>query len=369
MQYFPPALEKLVEQFARLPGIGRKTAQRLAFFVLSLPEEDAAAFADAIVGAKAAIHCCPVCQNFSEGDGLCPVCQDPKRDTSVICVVADPKDVVAMERSREYPGLYHVLHGVISPMNHVGPDDIRVKELVDRVAKGDVREVIMATNPDTEGEATAMYLSRLLKPAWPTASRWAAIWSTPTTPPSCAPWRAGGRCRMRRVLVIGCPGAGKSTLTRALAETLGLPAVYLDRLWWKSGWINRTRAEFEARLDAALAGDAWVMDGNYLRTLPRRLERCDAVLFLDYPRRLCLFRALRRILRWRGRTRPDMAEGCPERLDPAFIRWIWDFHRTQRPRVLELLDGWKGEAHIFRSPAQCAAFLAQQKNQNTPGTE
>ena len=150
MQYFPPALEKLVEQFARLPGIGRKTAQRLAFFVLSLPEEDAAAFADAIVGAKAAIHCCPVCQNFSEGDGLCPVCQDPKRDTSVICVVADPKDVVALE--------------VISPMNHVGPDDIRVKELVDRVAKGDVREVIMATNPDTEGEATAMYLSRLLKP-------------------------------------------------------------------------------------------------------------------------------------------------------------------------------------------------------------
>ena len=145
---------------------------------------------------------------------------------------------------------------------------------------------------------------------------------------------------MRRVLVIGCPGAGKSTLTRALAETLGLPAVYLDRLWWKSGWINRTRAEFDARLDAALAGDAWVMDGNYLRTLPRRLERCDAVLFLDYPRRLCLFRALRRILRWRGRTRPDMAEGCPE-----------------RPRVLELLSAWKGEAHIFRSPAQCADFL------------
>ena len=164
MQYFPPALEKLVEQFARLPGIGRKTAQRLAFFVLSLPEGEATAFADAIVGAKAAIHCCPVCQNFSEGERLCPVCQDPKRDTSVICVVADPKDVVAMERSREYPGLYHVLHGVISPMNHVGPDDIRVKELVDRVAKGDVREVIMATNPDTEGEATAMYLSRLLKP-------------------------------------------------------------------------------------------------------------------------------------------------------------------------------------------------------------
>lgn len=164
MQYFPPALEKLVEQFARLPGIGRKSAQRLAFFVLSLPEGEAAEFAQAIVEAKSAIHCCPVCQNFSQGDGLCPICQDPKRDDSVLCVVADPKDVMAMERSREYTGVYHVLHGVISPMNHVGPDELRVKELVERVASGKVREVIMATNPDTEGEATAMYLSRLLKP-------------------------------------------------------------------------------------------------------------------------------------------------------------------------------------------------------------
>ena len=164
MQHFPPALEALVEQFARLPGIGRKSAQRLAFFVLALPEEDAAQFAQAILEAKSAIHCCPVCQNFSQGDGLCPICQDPKRDESVICVVADPKDVMAMERSREYTGTYHVLHGVISPMNHVGPDGIRVKELVARVAAGNVNEVIMATNPDTEGEATAMYLSRLLKP-------------------------------------------------------------------------------------------------------------------------------------------------------------------------------------------------------------
>ena len=164
MQYFPPALEQLVEQFARLPGIGRKSAQRLAFYILSLPEEDAAAFAQAITQAKAEIHCCPVCQNFSQGDGLCPICQDPKRDAGMLCVVADPKDVAAMERSREYTGTYHVLHGVISPMNHVGPDDIRVKELVARVAAGNVNEVIMATNPDTEGEATAMYLSRLLKP-------------------------------------------------------------------------------------------------------------------------------------------------------------------------------------------------------------
>ncbi len=164
MQYFPPALEQLVEQFAKLPGVGRKSAQRLAFHVLSLSEEEAAAFAQAITQAKTEIHCCPVCQNFSQGDGLCPICQDAKRDTGVVCVVADPKDVAAMERSREYPGVYHVLHGVISPMNHVGPDQIRVKELVSRVAAGDVQEVIMATNPDTEGEATAMYLARILHP-------------------------------------------------------------------------------------------------------------------------------------------------------------------------------------------------------------
>ena len=164
LQYFPPALENLVEHFARLPGIGKKTAQRLAFFVLSLPDGEAQAFADAIVNARKAISCCPVCQNFAQGEGPCPICASPKRDHSVICVVADPKDVIAMERGREYNGLYHVLHGVISPMNHVGPDDLRVKQLVERVAAGEVKEVIMATNPDTEGEATAMYLSRLLRP-------------------------------------------------------------------------------------------------------------------------------------------------------------------------------------------------------------
>ena len=164
MEYFPPALENLVEHFAKLPGIGRKTAQRLAFYVLSLPQEEADAFAQSITQAKTAIHCCPVCQNLTEGEGPCAVCASPKRDHGVICVVADPKDVVAMERSREYHGLYHVLHGVISPMNHVGPDDLHIKSLVERVAAGGVEEVIMATNPDTEGEATAMYLSRLLKP-------------------------------------------------------------------------------------------------------------------------------------------------------------------------------------------------------------
>lgn len=164
MQYFPPALEKLVEQFARLPGIGSKSAQRLAFFVMNLPENEAKAFADAIVNAKKSVTYCPVCQNLTEGDGPCGICASMRRDQGTICVVADPKDVIAMERAGEYQGVYHVLHGVISPMSHVGPDDIRSRELVQRVAAGDVHEVIMATNPDTEGETTAMYLSRLLIP-------------------------------------------------------------------------------------------------------------------------------------------------------------------------------------------------------------
>ena len=164
MDYFPPALENLVEQFARLPGVGRKSAQRLAFYLLGQPEEVSREFAEAILDAKASISCCPVCQNLTEGEGPCALCASPRRDHSVVCVVAEPKDVVAMERSREYQGVYHVLHGVISPMNHVGPDDLHIRQLLERVAAGSVREVIMATNPDTEGEATAMYLSRLIKP-------------------------------------------------------------------------------------------------------------------------------------------------------------------------------------------------------------
>ena len=164
MQYFPPALEQLVEQLAKLPGVGVKSAQRLAFHLLAQPEEEAARFAQAILAAKRSIHCCPLCQNLTEGDGPCPICASSRRDSSLICVVADPKDVAALERSREYNGLYHVLHGVISPMNHVSPDDLHIKSLVERVAGGTVSEVIMATNPDTEGETTAMYLSRLLRP-------------------------------------------------------------------------------------------------------------------------------------------------------------------------------------------------------------
>ncbi len=163
MQYFPVALQELADQFARLPGIGGKTAQRLAFHVLSLPEKEAQAFAEAIIEAKKAVHTCPVCQNLTDRE-LCPICDDAMRDHGLICVVAEPKDVIAMERSREFAGVYHVLHGVISPLNHVTQEDIRIRELLQRVAAGEVREVIMATNPDTEGEATAMYISRLLRP-------------------------------------------------------------------------------------------------------------------------------------------------------------------------------------------------------------
>ena len=163
MQYFPAALEDLADHFGRLPGIGNKTAQRLAFYVLGLPEEEANAFAQAIIEAKKTVHTCPVCQNLTDLD-VCPICADDMRDPGVICVVAEPKDVIAMERSREFKGTYHVLHGVISPLNHVTQEDIRIKELLARVAQGNVREVIMATNPDTEGEATAMYISRLLRP-------------------------------------------------------------------------------------------------------------------------------------------------------------------------------------------------------------
>ncbi len=163
MSAFPVSLEKLVEKFASLPGIGTKSAQRLAFYVLALSDEEALDFANTIAEAKKNVHCCRVCQNLTDMD-VCSVCASPNRDSSVVCVVSDPKDVAAIERSHEYTGLYHVLHGVISPMSHIGPDDIKIKELISRVAEGNIAEVIMATNPDTEGEATAMYISRLLKP-------------------------------------------------------------------------------------------------------------------------------------------------------------------------------------------------------------
>ncbi|MBQ3950968.1 MAG: recombination protein RecR, partial [Oscillospiraceae bacterium] len=149
--------------FASLPGVGRKSAQRLAFHVLSLSDAEAQDFASAITDAKRKVHACRICQNLTDTE-VCGICSSPNRDPSTVCVVADPKDVAAMERAREYKGVYHVLHGVISPLNRIGPDDIRIKELVERVSEGGVEEIIMATNPDTEGETTAKYISRLLRP-------------------------------------------------------------------------------------------------------------------------------------------------------------------------------------------------------------
>ncbi|MGN1015033.1 MAG: recombination mediator RecR [Butyricicoccus sp.] len=163
MKFFAPAVENLIDEFAKLPGIGRKSAQRLAFHVLNLPKEQAESFAEAIVKAKETVHTCPKCQNLTDQE-LCPICANPARDGTTICVVADPKDIIAFEKTREYKGLYHVLHGTISPLNHIGPDEIRIRELLNRVAEEDIQEVIIATNPDTEGEATAMYIARLLAP-------------------------------------------------------------------------------------------------------------------------------------------------------------------------------------------------------------
>lgn len=163
MESFAPPVERLIEEFSRLPGIGRKTAQRLAFYVLNMPREDAERFANAIRDAKTKVCTCKRCQNLSDSE-LCPICANPARDQKTICVVADPRDILAFERTREYRGLYHVLHGTLSPMSHVGPDDLRIRELLQRVAEEDTEEVILATNPDTEGEATAMYISRLLQP-------------------------------------------------------------------------------------------------------------------------------------------------------------------------------------------------------------
>ncbi|MBO4367874.1 MAG: recombination protein RecR [Clostridia bacterium] len=154
---------RMVNQLARLPGIGQKTAQRLAYHILSMQEEDVRELAVAIYNGKKQVHYCPVCGDYTDTDP-CRICADPNRDRSVICVVRDPRDVAALERMRDYNGLYHVLHGVMSPMDGVGPDDIRIKELLDRLQDHIVREVILATNPDIEGETTAAYITRLIKP-------------------------------------------------------------------------------------------------------------------------------------------------------------------------------------------------------------
>ena len=153
----------LAEKFAALPGIGMKTAQRLAYAVMEMPEADVRAFADAILGAKQKIHDCPVCQNLTE-QPVCAICGNVKRDHGTVCVVEGPKDVAAIERTNEYHGVYHVLHGLISPLDGVRPDDLRINALLKRINEGGISEIIMATNPSVEGEATAMYLSRLIKP-------------------------------------------------------------------------------------------------------------------------------------------------------------------------------------------------------------
>ena len=163
MELFAPPVERLIEEFAKLPGIGQKTAQRLAFHVLDLPKEDAERFADAIREAKAKTFTCRRCQNLTDSE-ICPICSDKTRNQKVICVVAEPRDVIAFERTKEYKGLYHVLHGTLSPMDGIGPDDIHIKELMTRLQTEPVSEVILATNPDIEGEATATYIARLIKP-------------------------------------------------------------------------------------------------------------------------------------------------------------------------------------------------------------
>lgn len=163
MEYFVTPLQNLIEEFEKLPGIGSKTAQRLAFHVLNLPSERAEKFAKAITEAKEKLKYCKICQNLSDSEE-CSICKNSTRDHSVICVTESPKEVLQMERTNEFKGVYHVLHGAISPMDNVGPDDIRIKELMQRVAGGEVKEVIMATNPNLEGETTAMYISKLVKP-------------------------------------------------------------------------------------------------------------------------------------------------------------------------------------------------------------
>lgn len=170
MGYNAVPLTRLIEKFASLPGVGMKTAQRLAFHILTLSDDEAKSFSDAILDAHTKIKNCDICKNFTDKP-VCDICSDQTRDQSVICVVEDAKDVVAFERTKEYHGLYHVLHGLISPMDGIGPDQLYIKELLSRISSGETQEVIMATNPTVEGEATAMYLSKLLKPLGVRVSR------------------------------------------------------------------------------------------------------------------------------------------------------------------------------------------------------
>ncbi len=168
MEVFIEPIGRLMNEFSKLPGVGKKTAQRYAYRVISMTDGEARAFAEAILNVKSRVRYCKVCGNFTENE-ICDICL--KRERSVICVVKEPKDVIALEKLHEFKGVYHVLHGVIDPMNGVTPNDIRIKELLFRIAEGEIKEVIMATNPDVEGEATAMYIAKLLKPLGVTVTR------------------------------------------------------------------------------------------------------------------------------------------------------------------------------------------------------
>ena len=163
MSYYSPSIEKLIESFEKLPSIGHKTAVRLAFHMLDLSKEDTNEFINSIINAKANLKYCSSCYNISDTDP-CPICSSPKRDNSIICVVEDVRDIMAMERTHEFKGVYHVLHGTISPMNNIGPEDIKIKELLSRISNGNIKEIIIPTNPRVEGEATAIYLSKIIKP-------------------------------------------------------------------------------------------------------------------------------------------------------------------------------------------------------------
>ena len=191
MGYNAAPLEKLIEEFGKFPGIGRKGATRMAYQVLSMSDEDAAALASAIQNAHTKLHRCRICQNYTEAE-ICPICASAKRDTSVICVVETPRDVQAFERTREYHGLYHVLHGLISPMDGIGAEQLSVKELLARLGDGKVKEVIMAMNPTVEGEASP-WASR--PPVWPTVCRWVQAWSIPTRPLFTVRFPAAENCK------------------------------------------------------------------------------------------------------------------------------------------------------------------------------
>lgn len=162
---------------------------------------------------------------------------------------------------------------------------------------------------------------------------------------------------MKKIIILGSPGAGKSTFSFALAEKTGLPVYHLDQMFWRAGWVSVTKEDFDAELAETLAKEEWIIDGNYSRTIPMRLEKCDTVFYLDYPRLVCFFGVVRRVLGSLGKTRPDMAEGCPERFDLEFLKFVWNFRKKKRANILTFLEGANAEIHIFRSRKEAKRYL------------